>query len=312
MNHRFMLATAALALFLGASPAFADPLAHLTSLSGDVEVMLQGQSQWQAAKEDEELSAGDSVKTGAQSGAFLIRKDGSTVQLLPFAQMTISNDRGFFLTLGQIWSHFTHAVGSPYFIRTPNATALIRGTILGVDYENGQSRVAVTRGLVEVQDAAAEHLDVPAGYHLEVNRLGHFERLERIEEREMNESQRFQDRRFRIEGRFSHFTHPGEGSQRPGDGPRHPERMREMGPPGPEGDRFDPSERLQPHERLMERQDRQEDQQERMDFHARFNGPGPLAIDRPGDREPAPPRGSGRPDMRMGPIDIRLIPGGGR
>lgn len=205
---RVAFAALAISLLLGTLPAWADTLAQLSSLSGDVQVLNKGQAQWHAAKDAEDLSAGDSVKTGAQASAFLQRKDGSIIELLPFAQVTIEDERGFLLTIGRLWSHFKKTVGAPYFIRTPNATALIRGTTLGVGYESERSRVVVTEGLVEVRDRDQAHLEVPAGFRLDVDRLGRLERLERAERREIDEGRGFHERRQGVEGRMPHMERP--------------------------------------------------------------------------------------------------------
>ena len=80
----------ALGLLLGDLPAFAASLARLTELNGDVQV-LPRDGAWHPALLNEELAAGDAVKTGAQSSATLVRQDGTELELMPFAQLTLED-----------------------------------------------------------------------------------------------------------------------------------------------------------------------------------------------------------------------------
>ncbi|MBO9541038.1 FecR domain-containing protein [bacterium] len=177
------------------SAAFAASLARLIELKGEVSVLTQGDADWHPAREAEELSAGDAVKTGTRSEVTVARHDGTTVALLPFAQLVVEDERGFLLQAGRVWSHFTKALGAPFFIRTPHATALIRGTTLGVDYEEERSRVTVYEGLVEVRDREERSQDVAGGFRVDVDRMGRLQRLERAENRELDEGRTFRLRR---------------------------------------------------------------------------------------------------------------------
>ncbi len=183
-----------LGLLLGDLPAFAAGLARLTELKGDVQVMPKGGA-WHPAAENEELAAGDAVKTGAQSSATVVRKDGTELELMAFAQLAIEDENGFFLSAGRAWSHFVKSMGLPFYIRTPNATALIRGTTLGVEFEAERSRVVVYEGLVEVQGRDGRRENVAGGFRLDVDRAGRLERLERADARELDEGRGFRARR---------------------------------------------------------------------------------------------------------------------
>lgn len=177
------------------SPAGAAALAHLVSLSGEVTVLTKGQAAWHPGHDREELMGGDTVRTGAKASATVERNDGTAVELMPFAELSIDDEQGFLVTAGRVWSHFIHAVGAPFFIRTPNATALIRGTTLGVGFDQGQSRVVVVEGLVEVRGKDQSRQEVPAGFRVDVSRLGALGRLEHAEERELAEGHAFRARR---------------------------------------------------------------------------------------------------------------------
>lgn len=175
--------------------AVAAGLARLAELKGEVRVLSKGSPDWHPAREAEELAAGDAVKTGAQSEVTVARQDGTTVALLPFAHLVVEDEQGFMVQAGRVWSHFTKAVGAPFFIRTPNATALIRGTTLGVGYEAERSHVTVYEGLVEVRDLEQRRQDVAGGFRVEVDRMGRLQRLERAEGRELDEGRAFRLRR---------------------------------------------------------------------------------------------------------------------
>lgn len=249
----------ALGVLLGDLPAFAAGLARLTELKGDVQV-LPREGAWHPAQVNEELSAGDAVKTGAQSSATLVRQDGTELELMPFAEVRLEDENGFFLVAGQVWSHFVKSLGLPFFIRTPNATALIRGTTLGVAFAEERSRVVVYEGLVEVQGQHGDRQDVAGGFRLDVDRAGRLERLERADAREIDEGRSFRLRRG-LEGQLERgMLTPGrQGERRERGGPQ--------GPAGPEGREGPKRERLEQRpglegpERRLERIERRLPQQ---------------------------------------------------
>lgn len=188
------LALLACGLALYGQPAFGAGLAHLGAVSGDVAVLPHTTTVWHVGHSGEELAAGDSIKTGAQSEATIDRIDGSTVELLPFAQLTIADEEGFALQAGQLWSHFMHAIKAPFYIRTPNATALIRGTTLSVSFEGDRSRVVVYEGLVEVHDRVNGTQDVPGGFRVEIDRAGRLQHFEHAEARDLDQGRSFRSR----------------------------------------------------------------------------------------------------------------------
>lgn len=250
MITRLIALLLTLGVVLGDLPAFAAGLARLTELKGDVQVMPQGGT-WHAGAPNEELDAGATVKTGAQSGATVVRKDGTELELMPFAQLAIEDENGFLLSAGRVWSHFVKSLGLPFFIRTPNATALIRGTTLGVGFEDERSRVVVYEGLVEVQDREGGHQNVAGGFRVDVDRMGRLERLERAGTRELDEGRRFRVRRG-LEDRPDKGL-PGRQGERGRDhergGPEHERPARDrMERPG--------MERVEGVERRMERVER--------------------------------------------------------
>lgn len=238
MITRLMALLLAVGVLLGDLPALAASLARLTELKGDVQVMPKGGA-WHAGRENEELNAGDTVKTGAQSSATVVRQDGTELELMAFAQLSLEDEHGFMLTAGRVWSHFVKSLGLPFYIRTPNATALIRGTTLGVGFEEERSRVVVYEGLVEVQGRDGMRQDVAGGFRVEVDRMGRLERFERADARELDEGRLFRVRRG-LEDRPERGMAPGrqgDRRERGGDGRERPgrERREERGGEGKEG-----------------------------------------------------------------------------
>jgi len=239
MIMRLVALLLTLGVVLGDLPAFAASLARLTEFKGDVQVQPKDGA-WHAAQPNEELNAGDTVQTGAQSSATVTRQDGTELELLPFAQLSIADENGFLLNAGKVWSHFMKSLGVPFFIRTPNATALIRGTTLEVGFEEERSRVVVYEGLVEVQDRDGSHQDVASGFRVDVDRLGRLERLERADAREIDEGRMFRIRRGLDERPQPGMREPGrDGDRRERDGDRRERpgdrRERDDGPRGREG-----------------------------------------------------------------------------
>lgn len=255
MLMRLVALLLTLGVVLGDLPAFAASLARLTDVKGDVQVQPKD-GPWHAAQLNEELNGGDSVKVGAQSSATVTRQDGTELELMPFAQLSIEDENGFLLSAGRVWSHFMKSLGVPFFIRTPNATALIRGTTLGVGFEEERSRVVVYEGLVEVQGRDGSRQDVAGGFRVDVDRMGRLERLERADARDIDEGRMFRVRRGLDERPDPGMRVPGpkgDRRERGGDMPRGREG-REM----PRGDRMPPPgrDKIEGVERRMERVER--------------------------------------------------------
>jgi hypothetical protein len=211
------------------SPALAEALARLVSLTGPVEVVFKGQGH--PARENEELFGGETIRTGAKASATLMRRDGTTVELMPFAELTIEDEQGFTVLVGRVWSHFVHAVSAPFFIKTPNATALIRGTTLGVGFEEGQSKVVVVEGLVEVRGPGDTRQLVGAGFRVEVNRIGRMGAIEHAAPHEMAEGNAFRTRHGLDRASVAPKAMPPRKPEHPPAGPGGP-----SGPVGPKAE----------------------------------------------------------------------------
>lgn len=162
-----------LSTLLVAVPARGDEsLATIRRLSGSVEV--RHSDRWSDARVGDALVAGDTLRTGIRSRATLRDSAGNVVELYPLSELAFPDPGRLDLVVGRLWSHFVHAVGQPWQIRTPAAVALIRGTTLAVEAASDSAEVTVLEGLVEVQGQENQIQMVPGGrtVHAAAWRLG--------------------------------------------------------------------------------------------------------------------------------------------
>ncbi|HEY9721304.1 MAG TPA: FecR domain-containing protein, partial [Oscillatoriaceae cyanobacterium] len=160
MNRRLIPLTPllALALLVGAiqSRAHADAAgpAQLTSVEGPVGVRLPNKTAFEPGQVGEWLPAGTILRTGLHGKAGLHWSNGGDFVLEPLGELDIQDPNDTRVDAGQVWARYTHKLLAPFSFQTPSATAVVRGTILGVRVDGlGVSRVTVFRGLVEVSDA---------------------------------------------------------------------------------------------------------------------------------------------------------------
>lgn len=162
---------------------FAAATLTLSVISGNVEVVPDGGRSRRAA-DGEALAAGATVRTQAPDGrAVLTFRDGSTAELEPEARVKIEQlslgTRGELLVRlhqerGRTWSHVQPLLSpsSRFHIKTPSATAVVRGTSFEVDVElagigAGLTRVAVFDGKVDLV-AGGQIVPILAGHTGEV------------------------------------------------------------------------------------------------------------------------------------------------
>lgn len=135
-------------------PAAADsipPVAVLLSVEGPVTWRAEGSQASMMAKAGDELGVGTFVKTGVRARALLRWRNGGELRMQALSELTIRDPDGVDVSGGKVWARFREKLLSPFFFRAPSATAVVRGTILGVGVEpGGASRVAVLEGRVEV------------------------------------------------------------------------------------------------------------------------------------------------------------------
>jgi hypothetical protein len=144
------------------------PAATLTVISGDVLTRFAG-NDFSSATDGAVLFVGSTVRTSADARAVITLFEGSTVELEPASDITIegATTRGGSTTvqlaqlLGRSWHVVTHltTADSRYEVRTPAATASVRGTAFEVAVDDGPTgsttTVTTTEGRVATADAAA-------------------------------------------------------------------------------------------------------------------------------------------------------------
>lgn len=149
----FIFAALACASFLTA----ADFTAQVVSVSGKVEV-LNGNT-WKPISSGDSLKSGDTIQTGFKSGAVLKIKE-STVNVAALTRMTVeqlSEKSGkdnvrVFVKTGGVKSNVQKSNGKKvgFTVRTPVATASVRGTEFSVENTFDSTQVNTTRGKVAV------------------------------------------------------------------------------------------------------------------------------------------------------------------
>lgn len=142
--------------------------AVLTVISGDV-LMRFGAGDYSSAADGAVLYVGSTVRTSGDARAVITLFEGSTVELEPASDITIEEAtmRGgstivqLAQSLGRSWHVVTHltTADSRYEVRTPAATASVRGTAFEVAVDNRlggpTTTVTTTEGRVATADAAA-------------------------------------------------------------------------------------------------------------------------------------------------------------
>ena len=155
-------------------PALSQPqsaAAILTVISGEVLMRAAG-SDFSSAIDGAVLYVGSTVRTSAEARAVITLFEGSTVELEPASDITIeeattrsgSTIVQLAQSLGRTWHVVTHltTADSRYEVRTPAATASVRGTAFEVAVDDGltgpTTTVTTTEGRVATVGAASEVL----------------------------------------------------------------------------------------------------------------------------------------------------------
>lgn len=152
------------------APARSQPQAAavLTVISGDV-LMRFGTSGFSSAPDGALLYVGSTVRTRTDARAVITLFEGSTVELEPASDITIeeawmsggSTIVQLAQSLGRSWHVVTHltTADSRYEVRTPSATASVRGTAFEVAIDDGPggptTTVTTAEGRVATADTAA-------------------------------------------------------------------------------------------------------------------------------------------------------------
>ena len=159
-------------LSLNQQPASAATMV-LTIIDGSADVA-RGAGPFSRVADGVVLSAGDRVRTSDQSHAIVTFFDGSTVELEPTTIITVvqamAASTGALTiqleqSLGRTWSSVLKLMrpDSKFEMRTPSATAVVRGTGFATDVlADGTTTVTTSDGIVEVA-AQGQTVSVPAG-----------------------------------------------------------------------------------------------------------------------------------------------------
>ncbi|HEY8756995.1 MAG TPA: FecR family protein [Candidatus Limnocylindria bacterium] len=176
----FVLATTGLIAIFFATPVQAHS-STVTVLDGSV-LVRHGGGQFAPISDGDIVAGGDTIRTAAESHGVLTFFDGTTVELEPETEITVTTleasaagDKIVEITqaIGRTWHVVTHLASptSQYEIRTPTSTAIVRGTAFEVDVAaDGTSAAATTDGDVavsaqgtEVHVLAGQFTTVPQG-----------------------------------------------------------------------------------------------------------------------------------------------------
>lgn len=154
--RRTLLKIMAVSLMFAGSFAFADALdAVVVSSTGKVEV--QNGTQWVPVKEGDVLKKGSVVQTGFKSELVLKVKE-SNMKISQLTRMVIENlsagsdkdDTRIFIDTGSVRSEVNRSgnrkVG--FTVRSPVATASVRGTIVNLSNEYRGAKIKTERGVV--------------------------------------------------------------------------------------------------------------------------------------------------------------------
>ncbi len=157
-----------LALLLTQSVAVLQRAAHLSNVSGEVKIVKKGEDTARALPEEKRLvKAGDKLITGADGRLSLNWIDGTRIRIAPGSELTVQKcevakgaQRAVFrLDLGKVWVRVLRMLSQQdkFEIKTPTATAGVRGTIFAVAVApDGTTDVSVYEGEVTVASAGGE------------------------------------------------------------------------------------------------------------------------------------------------------------
>jgi len=148
------------ALLLGLAGSAAAQVV-IQSMFGDVSVQKSSSSEWKKAEARMTLASGDSIRTAGHSGAMLyVNNEENILSLSADSKLMVTEtmaekkkkSSGFVLFVGMLKSRLKKMPDEEMDFSGPTAVVGVRGTeFLIAVAEDGTSKVAVTRGVVDVQ-----------------------------------------------------------------------------------------------------------------------------------------------------------------
>ena len=133
--------------------------AMFSMISGQVEVLREGETEWEPAKMDTELRPNDRVKTDMDSECIINLKDMTTLRLEPESEFMVledePDDSKLKLVTGKIWANIKRMMKDGKLeIETTQAVAGIKGTTLTLATSPAASTLQVFEGTVEFRSKA--------------------------------------------------------------------------------------------------------------------------------------------------------------
>jgi hypothetical protein len=137
-------------------------VASVKSATGNVQVKRAGEDAFHPISIGEVVKAGDELQTGSDGRGEFGWADGTRWKLEPNTHLKInraainswrkSEQTQFHLDAGKVFVRVVKSLapGSSFEIETPSAVAAVRGTVWSIQVANGQTRVGVYKGFVEV------------------------------------------------------------------------------------------------------------------------------------------------------------------
>lgn len=167
-----------------------EAVASLEPFAETIEILPDGETEWQPVTEPMLVNEGDQIRTDAGGWALLTYFEGVSTEILPETEVTVTTlelpteeDGAFSVSLNVVAGETFNVVdavldqGSSFEVKTPNATAAVRGTRFYVRYspETGQTSMGVEEGTVLMLDPADPDtalLQVEAGLFVETDATG--------------------------------------------------------------------------------------------------------------------------------------------
>ena len=135
---------------------------------GKVEIKRVTDANWSTANDNDELQAGDSVRTGADGQATLTAYDLTQSRLGPGSEVRLTELQapgptsalriGLEFRAGRLWSHILRLfeLDDTYAVRIQNTVATVRGTTFDVERQADGLSLAVTESAVELSGSSSE------------------------------------------------------------------------------------------------------------------------------------------------------------
>ena len=139
-------------------PALDDQTYLVAPLENDVFLKNPGDSEFLKIISHQEIFLGSEIKTSATGRALLLYPNGSTTAIDKNSHLAISildskgNRSRLNLLFGGVLGRIQNVLGTDEFyeVQTQNSVATVRGTVLGVRFEEGKTLVLVLENRVEV------------------------------------------------------------------------------------------------------------------------------------------------------------------